>query len=316
MINYTVIIPHKNSAELLQYCLDSIPLRDDVQIIVVDDNSDANQVDFKHFPLWKGKNYEYYLTKEGKGAGYCRNVGLEHAKGKWVLFVDADDYVLPCLSEIFDNCVDSNAEVIYFRPTAVMLSDRETPSNRDAYYNKLINEYQSNDDENDIRTLFFSPCSKFVKKSMIDENVIRFEEIRFSNDNYFSVSVGCYAKKIEVRNESYYVITQGDNSLTSNFMNKPGEFICRGNASYRSMNLAMQHGYRIDESTAFFYLRKSYGNKYYDLYSKYFRLLQRYLKCSRLHLLNLIFCEYSSKHKFVCFFYSELITRYYELKNL
>ena len=42
MVNYSIIIPHKNSADLLQYCLNSIPLRDDIQVIVVDDNSDAN----------------------------------------------------------------------------------------------------------------------------------------------------------------------------------------------------------------------------------------------------------------------------------
>ena len=55
-INFSIIIPHKNSADLLQYCLDSIPNRDDVQVIVVDDNSDADKVDFDHFPKWKGNN--------------------------------------------------------------------------------------------------------------------------------------------------------------------------------------------------------------------------------------------------------------------
>jgi cellulose synthase/poly-beta-1,6-N-acetylglucosamine synthase-like glycosyltransferase len=50
MINYSIIIPHKNIPQLLQRCLDSIPRREDVQIIVVDDNSDANKVDFANFP--------------------------------------------------------------------------------------------------------------------------------------------------------------------------------------------------------------------------------------------------------------------------
>ena len=50
MINYSIIIPHKNIPNLLQRCLDSIPNREDVQIIVVDDNSDPNIVDFDKFP--------------------------------------------------------------------------------------------------------------------------------------------------------------------------------------------------------------------------------------------------------------------------
>ena len=43
MIVYSFIIPHKNCPVLLNRCLDSIPIRDDVQIIVVDDNSDVDK---------------------------------------------------------------------------------------------------------------------------------------------------------------------------------------------------------------------------------------------------------------------------------
>lgn len=49
-INYSIIIPHKNIPQLLQRCLDSIPIRDDVQVIVVDDNSDTDKVNFDNFP--------------------------------------------------------------------------------------------------------------------------------------------------------------------------------------------------------------------------------------------------------------------------
>lgn len=45
MYKYSIIIPHYNIPELLQRCLDSIPERDDVQVIVVDDNSDSSKVD-------------------------------------------------------------------------------------------------------------------------------------------------------------------------------------------------------------------------------------------------------------------------------
>jgi len=91
-LNYSIIIPHKDIPDLLQRCLDSIPVRDDVEVIVVDDNSDPRKVDFEHFPQWKGKDYHYFLTKEGKGAGYARNVGLDHAQGRWIIFADADDF--------------------------------------------------------------------------------------------------------------------------------------------------------------------------------------------------------------------------------
>ena len=92
MFTYTIIIPHKNTPQLLQRCLDSIPIRVDIQIIIVDDFSDSTIVDFNNFPGSNRLNVEIYLTKEGKGAGYARNVGLTKAKGKWILFADSDDF--------------------------------------------------------------------------------------------------------------------------------------------------------------------------------------------------------------------------------
>lgn len=47
---YSFIIPHKNSPDLLNRCIQSIPKRDDIEIIIVDDNSDKNtspQIDEK-----------------------------------------------------------------------------------------------------------------------------------------------------------------------------------------------------------------------------------------------------------------------------
>ena len=221
MFNYSIIIPHKNTPDLLQYCIDSIPVRDDVQVIVVDDNSDADKVDFEHFPQWKGINYEFYLTKEGKGAGYARNVGLEHARGKWVLFSDADDFFLPQIDNIFKRNVDSDAEIIFFRPKGVMLSDRSVPSKRGTVINGIIDRYFETGNENELRCWTYTPSCKLIKMDMIRNNNIKFEETRFSNDVMFSVLVGVKAKKISVIDEKLYCITYSSNSLTTNFNNKP-----------------------------------------------------------------------------------------------
>ena len=44
MINYSIIIPHKDNIELLKRCVASIPLRSDIQIIIVDDSSDSKNI--------------------------------------------------------------------------------------------------------------------------------------------------------------------------------------------------------------------------------------------------------------------------------
>lgn len=259
MIDYSIIIPHKNSPELLQFCLDSIPVREDVQVIVVDDNSDAGKVDFEHFPQWKGVHYEYYLTKEGKGAGYARNVGLEHANSKWVLFADADDYFLPEVNEILDQEKGTEADILFFRTKSVMLEDRCSYSGRADQYNRLMDQYLESFDEILLRCRWLSAANKFYKLKLIQENEIRFDEIRYSNDNVFSVKAGVSARKIAICEKPFYCITESGTSLTSSFMKKPGEFRIRGDAFFRAQTILYNHGYPVDEERALSYLGRLFS---------------------------------------------------------
>ena len=270
-INYSIIIPHKNSTELLQYCLNSIPIRDDVQVIVVDDNSDTDKVDFSNFPTWKGKNYEYYLTKEGKGAGYARNVGLEHAKGKWVIFSDADDYFLPSFDSILNENQTSNADITFYRPQAVILNDHNLHSNRADGYNYLIDETIKTNNTCLISLMWMSPWSKIIRRDIV--NGIKFEEIRYSNDNVFSVTIACNATNIEVKEESFYMITQSDNSLTSNFLQKEGELECRTGAMLRAFYIAKRKGKDI---SLYIDVIKFYAHK---LHRHNWKLYTEYLSC-------------------------------------
>lgn len=255
MIDYTIIIAHKNSPELLQYCLDSIPVREDGQVIVVDDDSSAEIVDFEHFPRWKGAHYQFFFTKEGKGAGYARNVGLEHAEGKWVFFLDADDYLLPEVNEIFDEEKETDADIIFFRTKAVMLEDRRSYSKRGDFYNRLVDQYLASSDERMIRSLWLSAANKFFRLKFLQDHGIRADEIRYSNDCFFSVKAGVCAEKIAVREKMYYCITESGSSLTSNFKKKPGELQMRADAFFRSQLYLFDHGYSIDEKSSFSFLR-------------------------------------------------------------
>lgn len=240
MINYSIIIPHKNTPNYLLRCLDSIPLRDDVQVIVVDDNSNPEKVDFDHFPQWKGKHYEYYLTKEGRGAGFARNIGLEHAVGKWLLFADADDFMLPVINNIFDEYVDSDADIIFFRPKAVMAEDVSKPSNRTDYLNAIVDDYVKNG--NAVRYLYnwLCPWSKIIRHELV--RGVKFEEIRYSNDNVYSVTALCHAQTVSVCDTTFYVATRSNDSLTSKYMSREGEMECRIGAYFRAFSIVKSQG--------------------------------------------------------------------------
>jgi len=258
-IVFSIIIPHKNSKESLQFCLDSIPIRNDVQVIVVDDNSDTNNVDFNSFPQWGGKYYECYFTKKGGGAGYARNIGLKHAKGEWVLFADADDFFTDKANAIFDWVLQCTSDIVYARPKSVMLFDRKTSSKRADHYNSLLDDYISTGNETDIRINFWAPWSKFIKLSVVRQHEVCFDEIPYSNDMYFSTKIGCIAKSISVINDYLYVVTESNHSLTSNYGRKKGETFYRSLGLFHSEIVSARYKY-TDFNSVIITLRDWYNS--------------------------------------------------------
>lgn len=119
-IKYSIIIPHKNSPDLLKRCLESIPDRTDIQVVVVDDNSSSAIIDWNlERANFKG-NVELVLTKEGLGAGFARNKGLTYIKGKWVLFADADDYYQSHTFDVLDRQLTEN--MIFYTLILLLMS--------------------------------------------------------------------------------------------------------------------------------------------------------------------------------------------------
>lgn len=215
-ILYTIIIPHKNTPLLLLRCLKSIPMRGDVQIIVVDDNSDSSIVDFNNYPGVNIPNVEIIFSKYSKGAGYARNLGLSKAKGKWILFADSDDFFNCCFSELIEKYKDSNSDIVYFNVNSVF-SDTLTPSPRSEYYSNLIEKYyiDQNKGEDIIRYNFLTPWAKFIKYELIKENKIHFDEVLASNDVMFSIKTGHVAKLISIDKNALYCVTVTKGSLTN-----------------------------------------------------------------------------------------------------
>jgi glycosyltransferase involved in cell wall biosynthesis len=211
---FSIIIPHKNTSDLLQRCLNSIPRREDIQIIVVDDNSDPDRVDFEHFPGLGDPYIEAIFTKEGKGAGYARNVGLEMAKGKWLLFADADDFFTENAFKHLFSYVDSSCDIIFFK-TMSCYSDTYEPANRGIRYNQFVDDFIKKKNNSEIQIRFFwNVCwSKMIRSKIVTTSNIYFDEIIAGNDVMFSALTGFYAISINAIDITIYSVTVRRGSL-------------------------------------------------------------------------------------------------------
>lgn len=242
MINFSIIIPHKNIPTLLYRCLDSIPMRDDIQVIVVDDNSNNHIVHFnKRYP-----HFEYFVNKKGNGAGAARNIGLEKALGKWIIFADADDFFTSNLSEMMDKYNESDSDVILF-PIKIVNSDTlEEGEWRTTNFNKLVMDKKKTNKYKLLETAAL--WSKFIKRSMIETHKIRCEEIFCSNDQMFSAKVAIYAQNIICDSTNYiYTLTYRTDSLTRHKDRQT--FDCRLSAELRFYSIINQHNITIQRST-------------------------------------------------------------------
>lgn len=212
--NYTIIIPHHDIPSLLARCLNSIPTRDDLQIIVVDDKSDEETIALLKDMESKFSRAEFLFSDKNGGGGLARNIGLDHAKGKYVLFADADDYFNPCLNDILNDYSREDADIIFFGANSVD-TDTYQNSNRADDYAALVNHYDGKNDFN-FRYHFGVPWSKIIKCELIASNGIRFQETLRHNDVGFSYLTGFYANSIKVDKRAIYCITTRQGSVSRN----------------------------------------------------------------------------------------------------
>lgn len=209
-IDISVIIPQKNSIRTLGRLFDSIPDDNRIEIIVVDNSEKPITKD----DIGIDREYDLYWAAPTRYAGGARNVGMEHAHGKWLLFADADDYYSEGAFEQFFGLIDDEADVIYFGMTGVYDDNGEYAPRGEFYTKKVRNFLSGKIDENDIRLVFGTPCSKMVRKSLVEEHKIRYDEVVVCNDSFFAMNVGYYARSIKAVDFEVYVATVSRGSLS------------------------------------------------------------------------------------------------------
>ena len=223
-MNYSIIIPHKNTPDLLKRCINSIPVRKDLEIIIVDDNSSEKFVDFDNFPGLHRENTTVIFNKEGKGAGNARNIAIPKAKGKYIIFADSDDFFNNCFNDILDDYCNMNFDVVYFNANSVDSNTFE-PSNRVDHLHEFFNTYEKDDKEGILyfRYMFTEPWCKIVNRDIIINNNIQFGHTKVNQDVVYAINVGDKSKNIIIDNRQGYCVTSRNDSLCKTDTKKTNE---------------------------------------------------------------------------------------------
>lgn len=296
---FSIIIPHYNIPDLLMRCLKSIPVTEDIQVIVVDDNSPDAETYLDKYPELSRPYLEFIRTTAGGGAGYARNVGLEHAKGKWLLFADADDLYVDGMYDIICQKADSDADVVFFKFRSVTSNSQNEFSPRNNY----IDKYIATGDERFVRLRSPEPWSKMFRRCFVESHGFGFEELQFANDQFFSLNTGCYARKIAVVDTVLYVHIRRKESLAGTFCSKPGELRVRAEVSFRAQKMFKELNIDIDQQRPFRYYLLKMLKKDRTLFQYYWRQVDE-IYPSKYVAFQILSKDKSVKFKLKLFLYS------------
>ena len=216
----SIIIPHYNSVDTLPKLINSIPIKNNIEIIIVDDGSkySIDYIGDYIAPYIKGHDVTIIKNETGvKGPGGARNQGLIVATGEWLLFADSDDSFVGDWYKSIEKYLDTDTDMVFFCPMGIN-ADTNEPSTRHLRYVDVVTRYAKNPSiktETEMKYSFCTPWSKLFRASIAKENGLKFGDTMVSEDVFFVVQFARFAKKVKADTNVIYCVTRSSNTLTS-----------------------------------------------------------------------------------------------------
>lgn len=185
-----------NVAQYLERCIESIYNQNleehEFEFILVNDGSPDNSLEVAQ-RLTKGKSNVKIISQANKGLGGARNTGIDNAKGKYILFVDADDYLLQNkLGLLYNQAQTFKLDILEFGAEGVTSQGSVIYRKSKTGHGKPLTgqEYLAS-----IQYMN-SACNKLYATELLKYNKLRFLERVFIEDVEFNTRVFFYAKRV------------------------------------------------------------------------------------------------------------------------
>ncbi|URZ87627.1 glycosyltransferase family 2 protein [Floricoccus penangensis] len=209
----SVIIPVYNGERYIERCLNSLINQNykNFEIIIIDDGSLDSTQEIINQAYSKDKRIKYFYQKN-QGVSVARNKGIEVSKGKYITFLDVDDYFN---NERFNIFADSNPEFDIIITGYKSIDEFGNLLNDFSFSESFIlNENIIDYIINDSRVNGYC-WNKYYSKEIIDNNKIKFSEsLDFAEDLIFNLQYIKYTSSAKIYSESTYNYVKSDSSVT------------------------------------------------------------------------------------------------------
>lgn len=200
----SVIIPVYNVEQYLRQCLDSVVNQTlkDIEIICVNDSSTDNSLAILNEYAARDSRIKV-ITQPNGGAGAARNNGLSASTGKYLSFLDSDDFFEPDMLELaYEKAEEDKADFVVFQSdqyytdddkfvqVAWTLREKEIPPYTPFSHRQMT--------DNIFKVFVGWAWDKLYNREFVERNHLLFQEQRTSNDMLFVFSAVAIAKRITV----------------------------------------------------------------------------------------------------------------------
>lgn len=201
MADISIIVPIYNAEKYLNKCIDSLvnQTKKELEFILINDGSTDSSEDI--IKSYKDKRIKYFKNKN-QGIGKTRNFGIDKATGKYLMFLDSDDYLdINACEKLYNKAIKEKSDLVVFDFYRVEETLKEV----------TINNFKSSslkENPNLLLDINLGPCNKLIKRELIDKSNTRFNEELKYEDTPFVTEIIKNANKISKLNEylHYYVI--------------------------------------------------------------------------------------------------------------
>ncbi|MEG1312349.1 MAG: glycosyltransferase family 2 protein [Romboutsia sp.] len=219
----SIIVPIFNCEKYLEKCIYSILNQsiENIELILVNDGSNDNSLQICEAISCKDNRIRI-INKENEGVSKARNVGIDSAQGKYIMFCDSDDYVDNrwCQNLYEQIELDKNSLVI---SGVHFINQRDNNDNNNKVFSKDEEiSYMKKERLFEIYDCFLlnSPCNKIYNSKFIKDNNIKFnEELSLGEDLLFNLEYIDYTNTniVMVNKSDYLYILRDTESLDNKY---------------------------------------------------------------------------------------------------
>ncbi len=217
----SIVVPVYNVEKYLNKCIESIINQSysNLEIILVDDGSKDSSGIMCDSYILKDKRIKV-IHKENGGLSDARNVGIDKAKGEYIVFIDSDDWIDEKMIEILYNIIKKNNSDISICDYFLAYNEEIQTQKEDIEIINLSNiEALKKIYDKDLGVCMIVAWNKLYKRNLFKDD-IRYPYGKIHEDEFTTYKLLYKAEKISYTKQKMYYYRQRENSITSSFNKK------------------------------------------------------------------------------------------------